>query len=102
MDDLAQSLQQNYGLGTTSSYIVGTIGMILLYAALLLICYFLWKLIQKVNHKIFQKLEEKKGRSVTLEFMEKLVSFGITFSFSLLCLSTGMTSGILFSAVPRS
>ena len=81
MDDLAQSLQQNYGLGTTSSYIIGAIGIVLIYAAIFVICYFLWKLIQKVNHKIFQKLEEKKGRTVTLEFMEKLVSFGITFFF---------------------
>ena len=81
MDDLAQSLQQNYGLGTTSSYIIGAIGIVLIYAAIFVICYFLWKLIQKVNHKIFQKLEEKKGRSVSLEFMEKLVSFGITFFF---------------------
>ena len=81
MDDLAQSLQQNYDLGTTASYIIGAIVIVLIYAALLVICYFLWKLIQKVNHKIFQKLEEKKGRTVTLEFMEKLVSFGITFFF---------------------
>ena len=81
MDDLAQSLQQNYDLGTTASYIIGAIVIVLIYAAIFVICYFLWKLIQKVNHKIFQKLEEKKGRSVTLEFMEKLVSFGITFFF---------------------
>ena len=60
---------------------IGAIVIVLIYAALLVICYFLWKLIQKVNHKIFQKLEEKKGRTVTLEFMEKLVSFGITFFF---------------------
>ena len=81
MDDLVESLQQSYGLGTTASYITGAIVIVLIYAALLVICYFLWKLIQKVNHKIFQKLEEKKGRTVTLEFMEKLVSFGITFFF---------------------
>lgn len=81
MDDLVESLQQSYGLGTTASYITGAIVIVLIYAALLVICYFIWKLIQKVNHKIFQKLEEKKGRTVTLEFMEKLVSFGITFFF---------------------
>ena len=81
MDELVESLQRNYGLGTTSSYIFGAIGIVLIYAALLVICYFLWRLIQKINHKIFQKIEEKKGRSVSLEFMEKLVSFGITFFF---------------------
>lgn len=81
MDDLVESLQRNYGLGTTSSYIVGTIGMILLYAVLFIICYLLWKLIQKINHRIFQKIEEKKGRSMSLEFLEKLISFGITFFF---------------------
>ena len=81
MDELVESLQRNYGLGTTSSYIISVIGIVLIYAVLLAVCYFFWKLIQKVNHRIFQKLEEKKGRSVTLEFMEKLVSFGITFFF---------------------
>ncbi len=84
MAEIIESLQQNYNLDETSSYIFGFIITILLYAALIVLGYFLWKLIQKANHKIFQKLEEKNGRSMSLEFLEKLISFVITFFFLIL------------------
>ena len=84
MDEIIAGLQQNFNLGETSSYILGFIITVLLYAALVVLCYFLWKLIQNVNHRIFRKIEEKNGRSMSLEFLKKLVSFAITFFFLIL------------------
>ena len=81
MTQLAADLQELFNLGTILSYVIAALGIVLFYLVIFLISYFLWRLVQKVNHRIFLKIEEKKGRSMSLEFLERLISIAITFFF---------------------
>ena len=84
MKEIAEQLQKTFNLGETASFVLSTILIIFFYLALIVFCYFLWKLVQKLIHAVFRKIEEKKGRSMSLEFLERLVSFGVTFFFIIL------------------
>ena len=81
MKEIAEYLQKTFNLGETASFVFSTILIIFFYLGLIVLCYFLWKLVQKLIHAVFRKIEEKKGRSMSLEFLERLVSFGGTFFF---------------------
>ena len=81
MKEIAEYLQKTFNLGETASFVFSTILIIFFYLGLIVLCYFLWKLVQKLIHAVFRKIEEKKGRSMSLEFLERLVSFGVTFFF---------------------
>lgn len=84
MKEIAEQLQKTFNLGETASFVLSTILIIFFYLALIVFCYFLWKLVQKLIHAVFRKIEEKRGRSMSLEFLERLVSFGVTFFFIIL------------------
>ncbi len=84
MIKLVHSFLVKYDIGTTHSLILSTILTIFFYLCIAVGCCILWKLGQNANHKIFQMISKKKGRSMSLDFMEKLVSFGITFFFLIL------------------
>ncbi|MBR6089593.1 MAG: mechanosensitive ion channel family protein [Anaerolineaceae bacterium] len=81
MTQIAADLQELFHLNRMLSYILAMVGLIFFYLIVIFLCYLLWKFIQKINHKIFLKIENKKGRSMSLEFLEKLTSFAITFFF---------------------
>ena len=78
MDEISSEfLQKHYGLDPVTANIAELILTILFYIALFALCFLGWKLLQKLNKKIFQKLREKHGDSMALQFLEKLCSLGI-------------------------
>ena len=84
MNEIVSNVQEHMDVSTPGSYIISAIILILFYLSLIVLCYFAWKLLQKLNHKIFENLEKQKGRSMSLEFLERIISFGITFFFLIL------------------
>ena len=82
--DLALFIQENLEISKGFSYIFSIIIWIFFYLALIGVCYLLWKFLQKLNHIIFRKIEEKSGRSMSKEFLERIVSVLITFFFLIL------------------
>ena len=81
MRDVALDFLEFFDISTEKSFFLSFILTILFYAAIIALCYGLWKLLQIINHKIFQKIEEKNGRSMLTEFLERIVSVLITFFF---------------------
>ena len=81
MRDVALDFLEFFDISTEKSFFLSFILTILFYAAIIALCYGLWKLLQIINHKLFQTIEEKNGRSMLTEFLERIVSVLITFFF---------------------
>ena len=78
IDDISSEfLQEHYGLDPVTANIAELILTVLFFLALVALCFIAWKLLQKLNKKIFQKLREKHGDSMALQFLEKLSTLGI-------------------------
>ena len=78
MDEISSEfLQKHYGLDPVTANIAELVLTLLFYLALIALCFIGWKLLQNLNKKIFQKLREKHGDSMALQFLEKLCSLGI-------------------------
>ena len=84
LSDLAKFLQKEFDLGQISSNITAVLIAIFVAAVFIILCYFGWRLLQKLNKFIFRKIEEKNGRSMSTDFLEKIISFIITIFFIIL------------------
>ena len=84
MHELAKHMQEMFEIDKGRSYAAAFITMIFFFILLIAVCFLLWKLLQKINHKIFRKLEEKNGRSMSRDFLERIISVLITFCFILI------------------
>jgi small-conductance mechanosensitive channel len=78
---LAKFLQTEFDLGKISSSVTAVLITILVTIIFFIFCYFAWRFLQKLNNHIFRKIEEEKGRSMSRDFLEKLISFAITVFF---------------------
>ncbi len=84
MDKISDLIQNKFNISDFLADISAVLVMLFLYAILFTLCYFGWKFFQKMNRRVFKKINEKRGRSMTVEFLEHITAFLITMFFVIL------------------
>ena len=84
MDKISDLIQNKFNISDFLADISAVLVMVFLYAILFTLCYFGWKFFQKMNRRVFKKINEKHGRSMTVEFLEHITAFLITMFFVIL------------------
>ena len=84
MDKISDLIQNKFNISDFLADISAVLVMLFLYAILFTLCYFGWKFFQKMNRRVFKKINEKRGRSMTVDFLEQITAFLITVFFVIL------------------
>lgn len=98
MKEIAEFLQFEMKMGESSSQIAAFFIFIIGYLALFAACYLGWRLFQKINRSVFEKLIEKHGRSMKLEFLERVFSLLITITFVVIPFNLGQIRQSIFGS----
>lgn len=84
MDKISDLIQNKFNISDFLADISAVLVLVFLYAVLFTLCYFGWKIFQKMNRRVFKKINEKRGRSMTVDFLEHITAFLITVFFVIL------------------
>lgn len=81
MDEIPVMLNDNIDVDTELWSLPEFLKQLGFFLLLIILCFLGWRLLQNLNKKIFERLNNKKGRSLTLDFLERVISLGITLFF---------------------
>ncbi len=71
-------LLKKNGYSDGKSIVAAVLIVILINAAVLLILFLAWKVLQKANKFVFRRIEKKKGKTLYIDFMQRVISFLIS------------------------
>ena len=66
------------GVADSALYLTGAFFVILLNIIWYALLFLLWNILQKLNTRFFQRLIRKKGKTLNLEFLQRVFSFAFT------------------------
>ena len=81
LKNAAEDLTSSSDLNIHQSYLLLIITALVIEIIIVAICFVSWWLVQKINRKIFQRIQRKKGDRLYIQFMQKMMSVIITVTY---------------------